>query len=114
METKDDGGQVNPASGEVLWIEEKLRRYRTAGVGMFLWAVFVAEVMAGGRYDSTYLFFTLSGYTILLTVVGLAVKRSSKACLLATFGVHLGLWVACNAVNSSEIVRDANEGKQRE
>jgi hypothetical protein len=95
METKDDSGQVNPVSPEALWIEEKLLRYVKAGLGLLAWAFFVAEVMAEGKYHSTYPFFAVVGIAILLALAGLATKRYRRQCLFATFSVHLILLVPC-------------------
>ncbi len=91
----DDNTRMNPGSLEALWIEEKLKRYRTAGVGLLLWAIFVAEVMEKGRYRRPYLFFACSGIAVLPTVAGLGVQRYRRQSLFATFGMHLSLWAPC-------------------
>jgi len=92
----DDGSvQMDPASLETLWIDQKLRRYVKAGLGLLLWALFVGEGMADGKYHSTYPFFAAAGSAVLLAVAGLATKRYRRECLFATFGVHLILWAPC-------------------
>jgi len=91
----ESSGQTDPASPEALWIEEKLRRYAKAGLGLLLWALFVGEGMADGKYRSTYPFFAAAGIAVLLAIVGLAAKRYRRQCLFATFSVHLVLLVPC-------------------
>ena len=95
MQADGDNGQMNPASVEVLWTEQKLKRYLMAGLGLFLWALFVAEGMAEGRYHGTYPFFVLSGIAVLLPMAGLMAKRYRRQYLLATFALHLLLWAPC-------------------
>jgi len=95
METNHDNAQMDSRSLEVLWIEKKLKRYLILGLGLFIWALFVAEGMAEGRYHSTYPFFGLSGIAVLLPMTGLIVKRYGRQYLFATFAVHLILWAPC-------------------
>lgn len=89
-ETNQGNTQANPASQEVRWIEKKLKRYLVAGSLMFLWALFV-----GGDYRTTRVFFVVSGLAVLLALAGLIVPRYRRQYLLATFGVHLLLWIPC-------------------
>jgi len=94
-EKNDANAQLDPVFVEALWIAKRLKRYGTAGLGLFLWALFVAEGMAEGRYHSTYPFLALSGIAVLLPMAGLLVKRYRRQYLFATLGLHLILWVPC-------------------
>jgi len=76
-------------------IDGKLRRYLFASLALFVWAVFVSEGMAEGKYHTTRPFLILSGGSAALALAGLLWRRWNRGFLIATIVVHLALWIPC-------------------
>ncbi|NLZ05737.1 MAG: hypothetical protein GXY19_11230 [Phycisphaerae bacterium] len=77
------------------WISRRLRRYLLASLALFLWALFVSQGMAGGRYHTTRPFLVLSGASTVLALAGLIWRQRNRGFLIAAIVAHLTLWIPC-------------------
>ena len=60
---------------------------------MFLWALFISEVMAGGKVHSTRFFLVVSAIGFILPMAGLIAPQYAKSLFVATLIERLTLWV---------------------
>ncbi|MEN6577137.1 MAG: hypothetical protein ABFD90_12405 [Phycisphaerales bacterium] len=85
-------GPDNPKSR---WIITRLHRYLLASLALLLWAFFVSQGMAEGKYHTTRPFLILSGGSAVLALAGLIWRRWSRGFLVAAIVAHLTLWIPC-------------------
>ncbi len=95
MQVVHDHANVNSGNPRSDRIDRKLRRYLLASLALFLWALFVSEVMGDGKYHTTRPFLVLSGVAAGLAQAGLIWRRRNRGFLVAAIVVHLILWIPC-------------------
>lgn len=95
MQMIHDDAAVNTGGPQSDWINRRLRRYLHTSLALFLWALFVSEVMGEGKYHTTRPFLALSGGSALLAQAGLIWRQWDRGFLIAAILVHLTLWIPC-------------------
>jgi len=90
-----DNVDVSTGNTQSNWIDRRLHRYLYASFALFLWALFVSEVMAEGKYHTTRPFLVLSGGGAALAWAGLIWRQWNRRFLIAAILVHLTLWIPC-------------------
>ncbi|HRS13032.1 MAG TPA: hypothetical protein P5068_17780 [Sedimentisphaerales bacterium] len=91
----DARADVKKESLDPQWIRRRLRRYLLTSFALFLWALFVSEGMAEGRYHTTRPFLVLSAASTVLALAGLIWRPRSRGLLIAAIVTHLTLWIPC-------------------